>query len=579
MHASFRLAMLACVSCALLPASGRAAESAQSEIQALKEQVKTLRSQFEALVLTVKQVRRPSVSRPKRAPSGHAPGGVIGTMVPASAVAPAAKRPSPTTQETTVLASKANAGPPIYSHGYFERKPGATLTFYVPDGEITGYGNLDVSFDVASKGMGSLSYEGTRPIGVTGWQPDISTNLSFVGVRGFENIPGQPFSLVYQLETQLDLSATSGTGESNSNQSNVVKGGLTSRNTYIGVSNSAYGALLIGKTDAPYKVATARLNPFLGTFGDYAAIMGNTGGDNRVEFGGRLDHAVWYQSPEFLHGLQFNALYSPGQNRASDSDNIAAGESDCTGGNIPGSGGSNPYACNDGAFSDAFSTSLTYTRGPLYVVAAYERHEKVNRSSDLTGEYASPPPLYSAADTAAEDAAKIAVQYTLPTRTTIGAIVESLHRYVPSFLAFQNERQRTGFWLQASQRVTKKDLVSAGWAHANRTPGDPGQHNTSLAAPPLGSPGDAVGGAGVDNSANLITVEYVHTIGAGLSTYLDWATILNGPYAHYALGAGGRAVSIDCHDASDATGGFSSNPHCWAGGDPQGASVGLRYQF
>jgi len=25
--------------------------------------------------------------------------------------------------------------------------------------------------------------------------------------------------------------------------------------------------------------------------------MGNTGGDNRVEFGTRLDHSVWYESP------------------------------------------------------------------------------------------------------------------------------------------------------------------------------------------------------------------------------------------------------------------------------------------
>jgi predicted porin len=420
--------------------------------------------------------------------------------------------------------------------------------------------------------------DGVRPVGDMGWQPDISTNLSYVGFRGFQRVTGTNLQFVYQLETQIEISASSGTGESNSNQSNVVKGGLTSRNSYIGLASAQFGAVLIGKTDAPYKQSTARMNPFIGMLGDYGAIMGNTGGDNRVEFGTRLDHSLWYESPE-VAGFKFNALFSPGQNRASDSDNLAAGESDCTGGNIPGSGGSVPFACNDGAFSDAVSTSLTYTRGPLYLVVAYERHSKVNRSSDLTGEYANPPAAYFNADTADEDAAKVGVQYTLPTGTTVSGIVESLHRYVPSFLEFQNERQRMGYWVSATQQVSPKGSVSIGWAYADRTPGDPGQHNTSGLLPPLGSAGDGVGGAHVNNAANLVTTAYKLNLGGGLSTYIDWAMILNGPYAHYALGAGGRAVTIDCHDASDATGGLASNPHCWAGAKPQGVSTGLRYQF
>ena len=104
----------------------------------------------------------------------------------------------------------------------------------------------------------------------------------------------------------------------------------------------------------------------------------------RMEFATRLDHSIWYESPR-LQGAQLVVLYSPGQNRAKNSDNVAAGESDCTGGNIPGSGGSLPFACNDGAFSDAISASLTWQSGPFYLVAAYERHQHVNRQSDLTG--------------------------------------------------------------------------------------------------------------------------------------------------------------------------------------------------
>jgi hypothetical protein len=38
------------------------------------------------------------------------------------------------------------AGEPI-GHGFLEKKPGNPLTFYTPGGEITAYGNIDVSFD------------------------------------------------------------------------------------------------------------------------------------------------------------------------------------------------------------------------------------------------------------------------------------------------------------------------------------------------------------------------------------------------------------------------------------------------
>ena len=500
---------------------------------------------------------------------------------PVRSIPPAAQPPSPQTLETTALQSGANQGPPVYQGGgrYIERKPGKSLTLFTPGGELTAYGNFDVSLDDMTKGVANLTApDGSKPVGRMGWQPDISTNLSFIGVRGFQALPGGKLNFIYQLETQIDLSASSGVAETNSNQSNVVKGGLTSRNSYIGLASSTWGAFSIGKSDGPYKQSTLRMNPFAGMVGDYGAIMGNTGGDNRVEFGTRLDHSIWYESPE-VHGLKLNVLFSPGQNRSSTSDNIAAGESDCTGGNIPGSGGSLPIACNDGAFSNAVSTSLSYTHGPVYFVAAYERHDSVNRQSDLTGNYASPPAAYFAADVADEDAVKIGAQLTFPTQTTVSGIFESLHRYVPSFLDFQNERQRTGFWLSVLQPFGRSDRMAAGWAHASKTPGDPGQHNTSLETPPLGAPGDAVGGANKNNSADLFTVAYIHDIGGGLSAYVNWAAIYNGAYGHYALGAGGRAITADCHDASDASGGLSSDPHCWAGGSPMAVSTGLRYHF
>jgi hypothetical protein len=77
----------------------------------------------------------------------------------------------------------------------------------------------------------------------------------------------------------------------------------------------------------------------------------------------------------------------------------------------------------------------------------------------------------------------------------------------------------------------------------------------------------------------MITAAYRHKLSEGLTAYLGWAATFNGPYAHDDLGAGGRVVTTDCHDASDATGDESSNPHCWAGGQLMGISAGLNRRF
>jgi predicted porin len=325
------------------------------------------------------------------------------------------------------------------------------------------------------------------------------------------------------------------------------------------------------------------MNPFYAMIGDYQVIMGNTGGDNRVEFGTRLDHSIWYESPKW-RGFVIDALISPGQNRADNSDNVAAGESDCTGGNIPGSGGITPLTCSDGSFSLATSASLTYTKGAFFITSAYERHEKVNRSSDITGIYASGNPysvVLEAQDVATEDAGKVGIMYTFPSKTSIGAIVETLHRYLPSDLEFQNERQRQGTWFVASQKLSRNTSAHFGWAHAFRAPGDPGQHNDSNAVPPGGDPtSDATAGAHADNTANLFTVAFKNQINKNLTAYADWAFTANGPAAHYDLGAGGRSVTTDCHDAFAATGGLvGSNPHCWTGGNLMGVSAGMDFRF
>jgi predicted porin len=586
----------------VLSASGSAkAESNDPEVKALKAQVEQLTRTVNKLMEAQAQNAADAKAAKKQASQAEAQ----------------AAQAKATAADAHTKSKQASAIPGLgdidsNGHRFLERKPGKDLTFYTPGGEITVYGQLDVSFDGATKNAKSgpvipdnsfLGTPGDTPVGNFGWMPDISTNISYLGVRGFQRLPMQSFNFVYQFEAGIDISVTPGTRQSNSNLSNSVNGALFSRNSYIGLASPEWGAIKIGKSDAPYKNSTAMFNPFVGTWGDYGVVMGNTGGDNRVEFGTRLSHAIWYESPKFLGGFQFNALFSPGQNRANDDSNLPSGEGDCAGGNDPTSGANLLVSCSDGSWGNVFSTNLSYTNGPLYMTAAYEFHQKVNRQSDLAAAYGVPVPSFGGPqdctaflnasggagtpppspafaqqqclqDVANEQAAKAGIIYTFPTKTTIGGIVEYMWRSVPADLAFQNERTRWGTWLVLSQDLSSVDSLHFGWAHAFRSPGNPGQHNDTT----LITANNAVFGP-TQNQADMVTAEWKHKFSENLIWYNIVAATFNGPDAHYDLGAGGRSVTTDCHDAAFAPGGAFSNAHCWTGTTLVGVSTGLQWRF
>src|SRR5579885_1813740 len=101
-------------------------------------------------------------------------------------------------QETQQKAqSAAPAAPPAAApataaagqHEFLERKPGDNVTFFTRGGEATIYGNLDLSIDDISKGISGMTNDaGQHPVGRGGYMTDISTNVSFIGIRGFQTI-------------------------------------------------------------------------------------------------------------------------------------------------------------------------------------------------------------------------------------------------------------------------------------------------------------------------------------------------------------------------------------------------------
>lgn len=483
------------------------------------------------------------------------------------------------------------------------------------------YGTMDVSFDDTTKGISNLiatqyalanappvipsgtnpptlgpgdlvSSVHTPPVGRVGWMPALSTNKSAFGYRGDVKIGESSTKLTYQVEVGLAITSSPGLNTSYTQQANLTKTGIGAGDTFVGFKGP-WGALKFGTTYAPYKKSTDRLNPFSGQLGDYAVMIGNTGGDNRVEFGTRLDHSLWYESPKFGGGFGVDVLFSPGQNRTFDNVIQSAGSPDCNGGNEPGSGNL-PLNCDDGGFGDAFSADFKYEHGGFYGVVAYEWHKDVNRNSDGIGSnnyqygiFAAnnpdlvinsnnnpaglPPQALGAYTTSIgnEWAFKAGLQYKFDFKLTLSGLWEKTKRDIPDYLAYQNERTRdSAFWAAATQEFGKNDTISLGFGHAGKTPGDPGgQHNYNPFAPA--------------DTANLYTVAFRHKLDKAITLYADYADTVNHGNVHYDLGAGGRGLTTDCHDGTNTV--FvdysSSGPTTWGGCHIQGFSAGLNYRF
>jgi predicted porin len=486
------------------------------------------------------------------------------------------------------------------------------------------YGTLDVSIDYTTKGETDMvaypwGYASgapgspfvitggpkAGPYGTVGWLPMMSSNGSSIGYRGSHKIGSSDVDFIYQVSTSINMAAAPGLQNTWTKSSNTVQGAIGLGDTFVGFQDKAWGRVKFGEMFLPYKVSTDRLNPFGSGLGNYAVIMGNTGGDNRVEFGTRSDHVVYYSSPT-MGGISFDAAFAFGQQIDPNSDLTPLGSADCAGSNNPGSG--NLFLnCDDGGYGDAYSAALKFENDGLYLVAAYELHKRVNRSSDGIGannpyydylfnqgatgpnaqmldwadyqayqlEYpgaaAAGSPAYSTAfDVGDEWAMKFGGQFTFDFGLTISYLYEDMHRVIPASMEFQNERQRTGDWVALQQTLFGgRDVIAVGWAHAGASVGDPGgQHNFNP---------NGIG----DNQANMYTAEWWHKFDKQLTWYFDVADTANDGNAHYDIGAGGHGIKTDCHDAThfQFVDYSSAGPTTWGGCHEIGLSTGVSYKF
>jgi predicted porin len=466
------------------------------------------------------------------------------------------------------------APPPVRTIGGIPVKAGP-LGPLIDNTTVTLYGSIDVSGDVFNP---SVYDQGTK------W--GIASNISSFGIRVRHNLAPYGWdgmAVVAQLESQVDIAAAPN-----------ERAAFGTRDSFLGIE-SPWGSIKAGKSDTPYKKATAAMDPFSRTLGDYNSIMGNTGGDNRAEFDWRMNHAVWYESPIF-NGFQFSALVSPGQNFAKDNSDYSYGDwGQCNGASTRGSGSNFPntggaqagnlggQGCTDGSFGNAYSAALTYKNGPWSAIAAYELHEQVNRRGDDGSQPGQLAPQFladgSQVMTGVQNEWAVKVGGGVHFNDGLGdlalnAYYEWIRREVPAIEQPFNERSRDAVFASATQRIGQW-AVSGSYAHAFKSPGNP----TMLASNSLVAATTVIGLSNIagDIQANLFSNDATqYAVGARYyfnewaSWYIVGSQLSQGLGAHYCLGASGHGYQVCSRDALNNTIG---------GATIRAATTGMTFNF
>ncbi len=140
---------------------------------------------------------------------------------------------------------------------------------------VTLYGTLNAGVDNASNVGGTTANQTTNNAG------RVSDYGSYFGLKGSEDV-GSGTSAIWQIEQGVAVNGGNGTqsgglngGGANGNSPFGSNQFNNQRNTFVGLSNQAAGTVLVGIHDTPYKMATANMDPFADTLGDYNGLVGS----------------------------------------------------------------------------------------------------------------------------------------------------------------------------------------------------------------------------------------------------------------------------------------------------------------
>ncbi len=283
--------------------------------------------------------------------------------------------------------------------------------------DVTVYGLVDLSIDRVS--------DGASPSATTF---QLNSNNSRVGVKGSEDL-GNGLSAIAQLEGTVAMDAGANTGTTNSPTL------LFDRDTFLGLSSTTAGTVVLGQHDAPYKMATRKLDVFADSLA--ADNRGSTmmGTKNAMMGGGhdaRPSNMIGYLSPA-MSGFSVAVSSKFGAETAAANTTKGSG----------------------------YSLAGMFEQGPIYATLAYDT---IKFGDAGTGD------LGATGGAAVDDKAtalKVGGSYTMDA-FAVNAVIERLTYTVAATGA---DLKNTNFYLAGKFNISSTDAVKAAFTKRGNTTG------------------------------------------------------------------------------------------------------------
>jgi predicted porin len=308
------------------------------------------------------------------------------------------------------------------------------------------YGLMSVGVDSVTNGYTQPATATAAAYNTTNRVGRVSDYSSRIGFKGSEDL-GNGLKAIWQIEQAV---AVNGGNSSTDATSSGTLGGGGLRNTFVGLSSKDMGEVRLGRHDTPYKMSTARLDPFADTLGDYNGLVGNatgTGSKASAYFDIRANDVVAYITPNFS-GFSAVGAYVFGNAQAT---------------NQTGTSSSTGTANTVDTTANAYSLAAMYEAGPMYLTAAYEKH---NLGAAGVGSLAT-----TTAD-AERKAWKLGAQYSIMD-FTLNALYEKTSDNLGSTTGGANavgsDRYGHGTWYLSGKYQMGAIALKAAYAKANST--------------------------------------------------------------------------------------------------------------
>jgi predicted porin len=263
---------------------------------------------------------------------------------------------------------------------------------------VTIYGTLNVDFERVEAKDSAFNGPELDP------RNRVSSNSSNIGFRGTEDL-GNGLKAIFQCESSA----------------NIDNGGagLCTRNTHVGLSGG-WGTVFYGQWDTPYKFVSLSQDAWYATgiaagatiwgtpgFGVLTSTASGTpgaiGAAANASFDVRRGDSVQYWSPNWA-GFAFRLMYSANEGKSSDPSGL------------PGNVELDPYT---------WGGAVTYTNGPLYLNAAYERHVDFFGLNSISGFGVTAAAVGATNDSSEDTGIKVGAGYRFG-NTTLNVIWERL---------------------------------------------------------------------------------------------------------------------------------------------------------